>query len=121
MKKKKAHRQPPIVTKVIDNWRQMYGKNTLEKRLNALITDYFVIGSAPKDECISITQKITKLKNPNRENIYKLLYESFGQGVEFNGDSEEGKMVDLRPLLKNLEPQLQSGTTMILYLLKLLK
>jgi hypothetical protein len=121
MKPKKKHNQPPIVKDVLTNWRKMHGANSLEKRLNAFLTSYFVVSEAPKDECIKLAQKIAKLKKPTWENVYKLLHSSFGTAYKIDATGIKGPAIDLATTGSHIESSLRHGTAFILALLKILK
>lgn len=119
MKKVKKTKSPRMIKDVTTNWRQMHGANSLEKRLNAFLTSYFITSEAPQDECLKLAKKIASLKNPTKNKVYKILYDSLGRGVMFDESGENKGMVDLAKLIPSVETSLQNGSQFIIYLLKL--
>lgn len=58
------------VSDVIQNWKEMSGSTSLEKKINAYLTAAFILEKdAPADECIVLSRKILSLENKNIESI----------------------------------------------------
>lgn len=75
------------VSDVIQNWKEMSGSTSLEKKINAYLTAAFVLEKdAPADECIVLSRKILSLANKSIESIESEILKEFtplgSKGIE---------------------------------------
>lgn len=84
-----------MVKNPLKNWKKMKGANTLEKRINALLSDHYISSKeVPSDECLSYAEAISKWVKKGvkeevmEEKIAAMLYKSF-----YTGSNGSGKTV----------------------------